>query len=265
MNPALLRLSIFLTTFLLMAGWESLSPRRPLEGTRISRWPDNFAIVGISNLLVFMMPFVPVSAALFAREQGWGLLRALKLPEPTAFLFTVLFLDLVIYFQHLLFHRVGFLRRFHLVHHVDSDVDVSTAFRFHPVEILISLAIKIAAVLALGVSPGGIVFFEALLSSSAMFNHGNVMIPRSIDAGLRGFLVTPDMHRIHHSTLRTEAQSNYGFFLSWWDRLFHTYTAQPQLGHDDMEIGVTGYSSPLYLRIDHMLMLPFRKKMFSVS
>lgn len=260
MNPVFVRFGILALVFLLMAACEMFRPRRPLVGGRIGRWPSNLAVILIGNFLVLLMPLVPVSAALLADARGWGLLNLVPVSYPLRLVAGVLFLDLIIYWQHRVFHRFTFLWRVHLMHHVDSDVDVTTALRFHPIEIILSSLWKIAAVIAFGAPALSVMIFEVVLSSAAMFNHGNLKLPAAVDAVLRTFLITPDVHRIHHSTKRKEVNSNYGFFLSWWDRLFRSYTARPQLGHDAMRIGVAGYGDAKYLRIDHMLAVPFLRQ-----
>ncbi len=257
MHPVLVRFGILALVFLLMAAWEILHPRRPLLGGRAGRWPSNLAVILIGNLLVLLMPLIPVSAAILAEARGWGLLNSMPVPYVWRLVSGVLFLDFVIYWQHRVFHRYSFLWRIHLMHHIDSDVDVTTALRFHPIEILLSALWKIAAVIVAGAPALSVMLFEVILTSAAMFNHGNVKLPASADAVLRAFLITPDVHRIHHSTKRNEVNSNYGFFLSWWDRLFRSYTPQPQLGHSAMRIGVPGYGESKYLRIGHMLAVPF--------
>jgi len=201
---------------------------------------------------------IPVGVAVAAGDQGWGLLNSVALPAWAAFALGVVLLDLLIYFQHVMFHAVPALWRLHRVHHADHDFDVTTGTRFHPVEILISTAIKCAAVAAIGAPAAAVLVFEVLLNATAMFNHANASVPARFERWLRWLVVTPDMHRVHHSVLYDESSSNFGFNLPWWDRLFGTYTRQPRAGHDAMTIGVDAFRSPDDLRLDRLLVQPFR-------
>jgi sterol desaturase/sphingolipid hydroxylase (fatty acid hydroxylase superfamily) len=172
-------------------------------------------------------------------------------------LLAVVVLDMAIYFQHRLFHAVPVLWRLHRMHHADLDLDVTTGARFHPLEILLSMAIKVAVVIALGAPAVAVVLFEILLNASSMFNHANLRLPLAVDGALRWLIVTPDVHRVHHSVIRAETDSNFGFSLSWWDRLFGTWRAQPEKGHDGMTIGLPVFRNPEQLRLDRMLVQPF--------
>ena len=245
--------------FAAMAAWEVVSPRRRLMAGRLSRWPSNLGIVVVDAFLVrLLIPTAAVGASLYAAGQGIGLFHVLNLRLSIAVLSGLLILDLVIYAQHVVFHRVPWLWRLHRMHHADLDIDVTTGLRFHPFEIVISLGIKIAAVLAFGIPPVAVFIFEVLLNATSLFNHSNVSMPPGVDRIVRLVLVTPDMHRVHHSIVRAETDSNFGFNLPWWDRLFGTYRREPQAGHDAMTIGLPVFRDEKELRLDRMLTQPFR-------
>jgi len=199
-----------------------------------------------------------VGVALVAEAHGLGLFNVLPLPAWIGVVASVILLDLAIYFQHVLFHAVPVLWRLHRMHHADLDIDVSTGLRFHPIEILLSMVIKLAVVIALGAPAIAVLIFEVLLNATSMFNHSNVHIPERLDGVVRWFVVTPDMHRVHHSIVARETNSNFGFNLPWWDRLFGTYRAQPAAGHEAMKIGIEQFRDPRELRLDRMLLQPFR-------
>ena len=246
--------------FVVMAAWEVLAPRRGLAAGRASRWPSNLGIVVVDALTVrLVVPAAAVGASLYAAGHGIGLFHALNLRLSVAALLGFLILDLVIYAQHVMFHHVPWLWRLHRMHHADLDVDVTTGFRFHPFEILISLGIKIAVVLAFGIPPVAVFVFEVVLNATSLFNHSNVAMPQGVDRILRLMLVTPDMHRVHHSIVRAETDSNFGFNLPWWDRLFGTYRRQPQAGHQGMTVGIPMFRGRRELRLDRMLTQPFRR------
>jgi sterol desaturase/sphingolipid hydroxylase (fatty acid hydroxylase superfamily) len=254
-----IRLSGFVAVFASLALWEILAPRRVLSVGRRPRWPNNLGVVIIDTLAVrLLVPTAAVGAALFAAGQGFGLFNFLGLRLSIAAALGFLALDLAIYAQHVAFHKLPLLWRLHRMHHADLDIDVTTGVRFHPIEILISLAIKIAVVLALGIPPIGVLAFEVALNASSMFNHSNVAMPRWLDRMLRVGVVTPDMHRVHHSILRQETDSNFGFNLPWWDWLFGTYRREPQAGHQGMTIGLPIFRDPKELRLDRLLTQPFR-------
>ena len=255
-----LRLSAFFAVLGVMAGWELLAPRRALSVPRRLRWPSNLGIVVLNSLaLRLLFPAAAVGMALFAQANGWGLFHRLGLPWWAALAAGLLLLDLAIYLQHVLFHAVPALWRLHRVHHADLDIDVTTGARFHPVEIVLSMLLKFAAVAALGVPPEGVLLFEVLLNATSMFNHANVRLPERLDRPLRAFVVTPDMHRVHHSLERDETNSNFGFNLSLWDRLFGTYRAQPRAGHEKMQIGIPEFRERAdCAALPGMLALPFR-------
>jgi sterol desaturase/sphingolipid hydroxylase (fatty acid hydroxylase superfamily) len=255
----LARLAAAVLVFALIALWEVLAPRRPWSVGRRGRWPHNLGIVVIDALAVrILIPAAAVGAALFAAGNGWGLFHLLNLRLSLASLLGFLALDLAIYAQHVAFHKVPLLWRLHRMHHADLDIDVTTGVRFHPFEILISMLIKIAVVIALGIPPIAVFVFEVVLNATSMFNHGNVSMPLWLDRILRLIVVTPDMHRVHHSIAAHETDSNYGFNLPWWDRLFRTYRASPEAGHKGMTIGLPTFREPGELRLDRLLTQPFR-------
>ena len=254
-----IRLGAFASIFAAMALWELLAPRRPQAIGRFWRWPSNLGIVALNTLLVrLVFPTAAVGVALFAELHGWGLLHALKAPAWLAITASVIFLDLAIYLQHVLFHAVPVLWRLHRMHHADLEFDVTTGARFHPIEILLSMAIKLGVVAALGAPALAVLIFEVLLNATSMFNHGNVRLSERLDGVLRRIVVTPDMHRVHHSVVPRETNSNFGFNAPWWDRLFGTYRAQPAAGHQEMTIGIEQFREPGELRLDRMLVQPFR-------
>jgi len=255
----LIRLAASGGIFVVMAIWELAVPRRKRAVGRGWLWPNNLGVVAVDTLLVrFLFPTTAVGLALVAEARGLGLFNAIAFPTWLAVAAGVVILDLVIYLQHVLFHAVPALWRLHRMHHADLDIDVSTGLRFHPIEILLSMAIKLAVIAALGTPAVAVLIFEVLLNATSMFNHSNVRIPAAIDTVLRWLLVTPDMHRVHHSILARETNSNFGFNLPWWDRLFGTYRAQPSAGHEAMTIGIEQFREPRELGLDRMLLQPFR-------
>jgi sterol desaturase/sphingolipid hydroxylase (fatty acid hydroxylase superfamily) len=259
LHEPVMRLGIFAGVFTSMAVWELLAPRRAQLIGRLRRWPANLGIVVLGTMLVrLVFPTAAVGVALVADGRGWGLLPALNAPRWLAIVAAVIALDLALYLQHVLFHAVPVLWRLHRMHHADLEFDVTTGVRFHPVEIVLSMAIKLGVVAALGAPALAVLIFEVLLNASSMFNHGNVRLPLHLDRMFRWFVVTPDMHRVHHSILPRETNSNFGFTLTWWDRLFGTYRAQPQAGHAAMSIGIDQFRDPRELRLDRLLLQPFR-------
>lgn len=262
-NEAAIRLGFFLALFAGFAALEALWPRRRRNLPRSRRWTTNIAITVIDALtlraLTVVLPLLAVGAAIDAGRLGWGLFNLWGAPVWAAALATVLILDFAIWLQHLITHRVPLLWRFHRVHHADRDMDVTTAVRFHPVEIAASMVVKIAVVYLLGAPALAVLIFEILLNGTALFNHANIALPRAADRILRLVLVTPDMHRVHHSTLRREHDSNYGFALSIWDRIFATYAAEPEAGHEAMRIGLE-WQDERPARLGWSLMLPFRRR-----
>jgi sterol desaturase/sphingolipid hydroxylase (fatty acid hydroxylase superfamily) len=257
-NEATIRLGAFIGVFTAMALWEAAAPRRPRSYLRLARWPSNLAIVALNSVLLrILLPVTAVSLALLAAQRGWGLLNNLRLPW-WGTVVSVVLLDLAIYLQHVMFHAVPALWRLHRMHHAELDVDVTTGARFHPIEIVLSMLIKFGVVAALGTPALGVLIFEVLLNATSMFNHGNVRIPVWLDRWLRWFLVTPDMHRVHHSIVVGETNSNFGFNLPWWDRLLGTYRDQPAAGHQGITIGIEQFRDRRDLRFDRMLLQPFR-------
>lgn len=257
-SEPLIRGAAFALVLLAMALWEVLASRRPQRISRRQRWPGNLLLVALNTLLVrLLFPLAGVGAALVAAEQGWGLFNLIALPMWLTVVASVIALDMAIYFQHRLFHAVPWLWRLHRMHHADLEFDVTTGLRFHPLEILISMGIKLAVVTLLGAPALAVLIFEVLLNATSMFNHGNVRLSTGIDRGLRLLVVTPDMHRVHHSIIRRETDSNFGFNLPWWDRLFGTYRDQPAAGHLGMTIGIDDFREAHDLRLDRMLRQPF--------
>lgn len=255
-----IRLAAFGAVFALMAAWEVRAPRRRLTRSKPQRWGNNLALVALDSVVArLVFPAGAVGAALFAEQQGWGLLRLVEWPLLFEGLLAIVALDFVIWTQHVLVHAVPALWRLHRVHHADPDYDLTTGARFHPLEILLSFAVKSGAILLLGPAATTVLIFEVLLNATSMFNHGNIRLPPALDRHLRLVLVTPDMHRVHHSVDDDETNSNFGFNLSCWDLLFGTYRAQPRHGHVDMVIGIRDYTQPAAVTwLPGMLLLPFR-------
>jgi sterol desaturase/sphingolipid hydroxylase (fatty acid hydroxylase superfamily) len=255
-----LRFGAFLGVFVLVALWEVLVPRRPSRFTRAQRWPHNLGLIALNAGIVRLAaPGAAIAVALAGEAHGWGLFNVVTLPSWAAILLGVVLLDLAIYFQHVLFHAVPALWRLHRVHHADEDYDVTTGLRFHPIEILLSLGIKCVVIAALGAPVLAVLVFEVLLNGTSMFNHANGRLPVVVDRWLRWLLVTPDMHRVHHSVVPSELNSNFGFNLPWWDHVFGTYRAQPAAGHEAMRIGVDGMQGPEEVRITRLLTQPLRE------
>jgi sterol desaturase/sphingolipid hydroxylase (fatty acid hydroxylase superfamily) len=253
-----IRLAAFVGVFAIMAAWEFVGPRRKQTIGRSWRWPNNLGVVAVNTLLIrILLPTTAVGFALFAEARGFGLFNVIALPFWFEVAASVVILDLAIYLQHILFHAVPALWRLHRMHHADLEFDVSTGLRFHPIEIILSMFIKFAVIAALGAPALSVLIFEVLLNATSMFNHSNVRVPLGIDRVLRWFVVTPDMHRVHHSILARETNSNFGFNLPWWDRLLGTYRAQPAAGHESMTIGIEQFRDPRELGLDRMLFQPF--------
>jgi sterol desaturase/sphingolipid hydroxylase (fatty acid hydroxylase superfamily) len=261
-HELLWRGGVFLGLFALFAGLEAIAPRRPRTFARSRRWPTNLAITVLNTValrgLAVLLPLLAIGAALDAGAQGWGLFNRLDWPGWVELVLAILILDLCIWAQHLVTHKVPLFWRFHRVHHADRDMDVTTGFRFHPVEIVASMGLKIGLVYLLGPSALAVLVFEVLLSGTALFNHANVTLPAGLDRVLRLVLVTPDMHRVHHSVRREEHDSNYGFCLSVWDRIFRTHVPQPKAGHDAMTVGLE-WQDERPARLGWALALPFRR------
>ncbi|MBK8908477.1 MAG: sterol desaturase family protein [Rhodospirillales bacterium] len=257
---AVVRIGAFASVLAIMLLWEAAAPRRRLTAPRSGRWLANLGVVGVDTVLVrLVFPAAAVGVALTAAERGFGLFNAVPVPDIVALVVSVVVLDLAVYGQHVAFHKVPALWRLHRMHHSDVDIDATTGIRFHPIEILLSMAYKMALVAILGAPAAAVVAFEVLLNATAMFNHGNVRLPVALDRALRTIVVTPDFHRVHHSIHRDETDSNYGFNLSIWDRLFRTYRPQPRDGHEAMTIGIRQFRTPRDRRLHRLLIQPFLK------
>lgn len=266
-NEVIIRLSVFFGVFAVMAVWELLAPRRVLTVSKTLRWANNIGVVVLNSFILrLLFPAAAVGMAVFAGEQGWGVFNYYQAPYPIVVVVSVVVMDFIIYLQHVMVHAVPMLWRLHRVHHADPDFDVTTGSRFHPIEIILSMLIKFAVIAVLGPPVIAVVIFEVLLNATAMFNHSNVRLNVSIDKVLRLFVVTPDMHRVHHSVEDDEANSNFGFNLPWWDRLFGTYKNQPRCGHEDMVIGIHEYKNAKQVSwLPGMLWLPFVGKINSYA
>jgi sterol desaturase/sphingolipid hydroxylase (fatty acid hydroxylase superfamily) len=258
-HEPVIRLACFALILGSMALLEAWLPRRDRSFGRVLRWPNNLGLTALNTLVLrFLFPTAAVGTALAIEAQGTGLLPWLGLPFWFSVIVAVVILDLAIYLQHVMFHAVPFLWRFHRMHHADLDLDVTSGSRFHPVEIVLSMLIKLMLVVALGAPAVAVLLFEVLLNATSMFNHANLKLPLGLDAALRHILVTPDMHRVHHSVDPKETHSNFGFNLSIWDRLMGTYRAQPEAGHEGMQIGLPMFRSTRELWLDRLISQPFR-------
>ncbi len=253
-----IRLVFFAAIFTIVAVAEALRPRRKLVASKQKRWINNI-LLSFTDTIVLRLafPVLPVGIALFCAGKGWGIFNYFHFPLWIAVICGVALLDLVIYVQHKMFHLIPVFWRLHKVHHIDQDIDVTTGLRFHPLEMILSMIIKMTAVAVLGVPPISVVIFEILLNGATMFNHSNWNIPLVADRIIRLLIVTPDMHRVHHSVIVDETNSNYGFSFPWWDRIFGTYRREPENGHLQMKIGLNGYFDPKYLQLSQMLITPF--------
>ncbi|MCF8469535.1 MAG: sterol desaturase family protein [Parvibaculum sp.] len=259
-----LRLGIFAAVLTLMALWEIAAPRRALAGSRRRRWTTNLALAGLGTLTIrIAVPLLAAGVAIEAAHRGFGILHWLEVPFLPALIASLIVLDVLVYAQHIVFHHAGFLWRFHRVHHADTHIDATTGIRFHPVEIVISMGIKMAAVALLGAPVAAVIIFEIVLNAAAMFNHSNIGLGERVDRVLRTLIVTPDMHRVHHSVHRDEHDMNFGFSLSLWDRLFGTYKAQPREGHEAMRVGLTAFPGPAPEGLQWSLTNPFSSAPFS--
>ena len=258
MSDGVIRIVIFAGIFLGMAGWELAQPRRALVALKGRRWLTNLSIVAIDAIAVrLIFPLAAVGFAIAAQEAGWGLFNLTALPGWVAGIASFIVLDLAVYAQHVASHKIPLFWRLHRVHHADRDIDVTTALRFHPIEILLSMLWKAVVIFLIGAPPLAVFVFEAVLNGSAVFNHANARLPLGLDRLLRLFVVTPDMHRVHHSVIRGETDSNYGFNLSLWDRIFATYVPQPSAGHEGMRIGLDDYPDEKPTHLIWSLLLPF--------
>jgi sterol desaturase/sphingolipid hydroxylase (fatty acid hydroxylase superfamily) len=257
-HESAVRLGFFAGVFVMMAMWEIAAPRRRLSASKGSRWLANLGILVVGTVVVrILFPAATVGMALVASERGWGLLNNLGLAPAVSIVVSLLILDLVIYLQHVMFHAVPALWRLHMVHHADVDFDCTTGLRFHPLEFLLSMVIKLSAVALLGPPAVAVIIFEVVLNATSIFNHGNVRLPEAVDRVLRLFVVTPDMHRVHHSVETVETNSNFGFNLPWWDRLLGTYRGQPEDGHEAMTIGLDQFRDWRRQNLGWLLALPF--------
>lgn len=257
-SEPLIRLGFFFGILIIMFLWEIGAPRRQLTTSKMTRWVGNLGLVLIDSIIVrFILPAGLVGVAFLARQRGWGLFNQFELSEVLKIIFSVLILDFTIYLQHVMFHSAPLLWRLHMVHHSDMDIDVTTGVRFHPIEIILSMGIKMIVVVLIGAPPASVLIFEIILNGTSMFNHGNVRYSQWIDSFLRLLVVTPEMHRVHHSTIRWETNSNLGFNFPWWDRLFGTYRDQPAKGHLEMTIGLDQYKQPGKLTFPWLIVLPF--------
>jgi len=260
-HEGLIRLTCFIVVFALVAYAETVVPRRALTVAKPERWFNNLAIIALGSIVIkALFPLAATGVAVAAETHNWGLFNQLQWPLWSRIMVSILLLDLVIYLQHLMFHAVPLLWRLHMVHHADLDLDVSSGLRFHPLEIVISMLIKMTVVAALGVPVLAVVLFEITLNATAMFNHGNLHLPQQVDGILRWLTVTPDMHRVHHSVLIRETNSNFGFNFPWWDRMFGTYRAQPAAGHTAMTIGIGPFRTTKQVTLLRLLILPFGKE-----
>jgi sterol desaturase/sphingolipid hydroxylase (fatty acid hydroxylase superfamily) len=257
-----IRMGFFFGMLAIIAIWEILAPKRALTVSKTVRWVNNLGLVFFNSFIIrLVFPIAAIGVAATAQENGWGLLNNIEIPVWLAAIVAIVIMDLVIYIQHVMVHAIPVLWRLHRVHHADPDYDVTTGARFHTLEIILSMGIKFCTIVLLGPPVFAVIIFEVLLNATAMFNHGNVRLPKSIDQVLRWFVVTPDMHRVHHSIEDDETNSNFGFSLPWWDRLFGTYRDQPRAGHEGMTIGIRQFKEAKDVSwITGMLTLPFRGK-----
>ncbi len=257
----IIRLAFFFGVLAIVAVWEVIAPRRALTDSKGRRWVANLSLVVIDTAVVrFLLPVLPVGLAFMAQERGWGILNNIILLNWIKIALAVVALDFIIYLQHVLFHFLPILWRLHRMHHTDLDVDVTTGNRFHPIEIVISVGIKLASVALIGPPALAVIIFEVVLNATSQFNHGNIRIPAPVDQWLRTVVVTPDMHRVHHSVIPRETNSNFGFNLPWWDRLCGTYRPQPEQGHTEMSIGLKEFRDPAMLSLPRLLIQPFVPK-----
>jgi len=254
-----IRLITFPAVLIGMMVWEVATPRRRQEIPKVLRWTNNLSLVVIDTaILRLTFPVLAVALAGIAEANGWGFFNMVDLPLWVAVIAAILILDLAIYLQHIVFHAVPGLWRLHRMHHADLEFDATTGLRFHPVEIVLSMAVKLVLVVAIGAPAVAVLAFEVILNAASIFNHSNISLPPAVDRVMRLFLVTPDMHRVHHSVEPRETNSNFGFSVPWWDRMFGTYLAQPAKGHLGMEIGIEQFRTPRELWLDRMLVQPLR-------
>jgi sterol desaturase/sphingolipid hydroxylase (fatty acid hydroxylase superfamily) len=261
-SEPLIRLGFFFGILIIMFLWEIAAPRRHLTTSKMARWFSNLGLVLIDSVIVrLVQPAGLAGLAFLAQQRGWGIFNLFEISSLLKIIFGVLILDLAIYLQHVMFHSAPLFWRLHMVHHTDMDIDVTTGVRFHPIEIVLSMGIKMIVVILVGAPPVSVLIFEIILNGTSMFNHGNVRYSQNADSFLRLLVVTPEMHRVHHSTIRWEANSNLGFNFPWWDRLFGTYRDQPAKGHLEMTIGLDQYKDPQKLTLPWLIVLPFIGKL----
>ena len=261
-----IRLGSFLGIFALLTIWEISSPKRELLQLRRFRWFSNIGLVVLSSVLIrFILPTAAVGVALHVEQEQLGFLNLYELPFIVQFIFAFILMDLAIYFQHVMFHALPLFWRFHRVHHSDLDCDITTGLRFHPFEMIISIVFKFLIIASIGAPVLAVVFFEIILNAASMFTHSNIKIPSAIEKMVRWFIVTPDMHRIHHSIKENETNSNFGFFISIWDRLLGTYIQEPEQGHDNMQIGLQRFREPKWQNLRWLIYLPFVDKINDYS
>jgi sterol desaturase/sphingolipid hydroxylase (fatty acid hydroxylase superfamily) len=253
-----IRLSVFIAIFMIMALWEIKAPYRKLRLNRVQRWPHQLGLIILNTLTVrLLFPIAAVGTAQYMTHQGWGLMNLLGFNPAIATITGFLFLDFAIYWQHVLAHQLEWFWKLHRTHHADTDYDLTTGLRFHPLEMILSMLIKMLVILLLGIPATAVILFEIVLSGSAMFNHSNIRLPETIEPAIRKVIVTPSMHRIHHSTHQFEHDSNYGFFLSIWDHLFESYTDKSMEDDQTMPIGLKIFRSKENQRLSHILKMPF--------
>lgn len=261
-----IRLGSFLAIFALLTIWEISSPKRKLLQLRYFRWFCNIGLITISSILVrFIIPTAAVGIALHVEQEQLGFLNLYELPFIVKFILAFVLMDLAIYFQHVMFHALPLFWRFHRVHHSDLDCDITTGLRFHPFEMIISIIFKFLIITSIGAPVLAVVFFEIILNAASMFTHSNIKIPSVIESMVRWFIVTPDMHRIHHSIKENETNSNFGFFISIWDRLLGTYIHEPAQGHVNMQIGLRKFREPKWQNLRWLIYLPFVDKISGYS
>lgn len=254
----MIRLFFFMGMLLIVGIWELIAPRRPLLFSRAVRWYSNLGLVLINSFVLrLLFPILATGLAILAQERSWGLFNNIQISNEFEVILSLLMMDCVIYLQHAMFHAIPLMWRFHRMHHADLDLDVTSGIRFHPIEIILSMWIKFAVILLVGPSIITVILFEVILNVTAMFNHGNIYIPVKLDRVLRWFVVTPDMHRVHHSVIAKETNTNFGFNFPWWDHIFGTYCDQPIKGHHDMTIGLRQFRCPANLHLHKLLTQPF--------
>ncbi|MCM1991213.1 sterol desaturase family protein [Oceanirhabdus seepicola] len=253
-----IRIGAFLGTLVIMIILQKVKPRRKWEFSFWKRGFSNISIVILNNLLIFLvLPLVPIKMAFIVQEKGIGLLNNINIFKWIKVLIEVLLLDMLVYWQHRIFHKIGFLWKLHKMHHVDLELDSTTGVRFHPIEIIISTLLKVGLIALIGASPISVVIFEIILNSASLFNHANIYISLKADKILRKVLITPDMHRVHHSIHMNERNSNFGFSVPWWDFIFKSYKAQPKGGHVNMKLGIEDMPEEKYTYFPGMLLVPF--------